>query len=251
MYYKLIIGNNIIGIASEDDFRKYQRKHGITIYSDEDHAEYVEINNTLYHDNWLKSPVFGINYVQAQIERISKEEYDILAEAFKTNSEIEVYDDTDAQDDVIPEQKEDNPSLDFVKDVKTKQMSAICRTTIINGFDIQLSDGLTHHFSMPIEDQIKIQTLAMKAQSGQQLLPWHSDGELCVFYPAEDIISIYNELEKLQTFHTTYFNSLKYYIESLDTVESVNSIYYGINIPEEYQSEVLKYLLRQNNENGN
>jgi len=53
---------------------------------------------------------------------------------------------------VIPEQKEDNPSLDFVKDVKTKQMSAICRTTIINGFDIQLSDGLTHHFSMPIED---------------------------------------------------------------------------------------------------
>ena len=82
------------------------------------------------------------------------------------------------------------------------------------------------------------------------MLPWHSDGELCVFFPAEDILRIYTELEKLQTYHTTYFNSLKYYIGSMNTIEEVNQVWYGMNIPEEYQSEVLKYLLEQNNEDS-
>lgn len=129
-------------------------------------------------------------------------------------------------------------------------MSSVCHNAITNGFDIELSDGKTHHFSMSIEDQIKIQTLATKARSGETMLPWHSDGELCVFYPAEDILRIYAQLEILQTYHTTYFNSLKYYIESMDTMEAVSQVWYGMDIPEEYQSEVLKYLLEQNNENN-
>ena len=104
---------------------------------------------------------------------------------------------------------------------------------------------------MEIEDQIKIQTLANKALNGENMLPWHPDNELCVFYSGEDILKIYNELEKLQTFHTTYFNSLKHYIQSLDNIQDVNDVWYGMDIPAEYQSEVLKYLLVQNNENGN
>ena len=44
-------------------------------------------------------------------------------------------------------------------------------------------------------------------------------------------------------YHTTYFNSLKHYIESLDTIDAVANIQYGVEIPETYQSDVLKYLL--------
>lgn len=251
MYYKIINNNNIVGVATSINFRKYQKKHGVILFSNENDAEYIESNNVLYHDDWLKAlQTYDINYISAQIIQIDINEYEFLKQSFEEMDQIPVEEDTPIEED-IDEIIEENQTLEFIKESKIKYMSYMCKSIITSGFDIVLSDGESHHFSMEIEDQIKIQTLAMKAQSGQQLLPWHSDGELCVFYPAEDILSIYNELEKLQTFHTTYFNSLKYYIESLDTVEGVNSIYYGINIPEEYQSEVLKYLLRQNNENGN
>lgn len=249
MYFKIIYNNSIIGIASEDNFRKYQSKHNVILVSSIDDAQYVAINDTLYRDDWLKKITnTEISYVNAIIQRISQEEYEILKESFEIEEEIPVEDEPIEEDEPIYD--EEDTSLDFIKSLKIKSMSNMCHNTIVNGFDIVLSDGENHHFSLTIEDQIKIQTLAMKAQNGEQLLPWHSDGELCVFFPAEDILQIYAELEKLQTYHTTYFNSLKYYISSMNTIEEVNQVQYGMDIPEEYQSEVLKYLLEQNNEDS-
>ena len=42
------------------------------------------------------------------------------------------------------------------------------------------------------------------------------------------------------TWHVTYFRDLRIYIRALQTKEEVESITYGIEIPEEYQSEPLK-----------
>ena len=129
--------------------------------------------------------------------------------------------------------------------MKIKEMSNTCRQTIIDGIDVELSDGKTHHFSLEIEDQIKIQALAIKAQQGEEKLYWHPDGELCQFYSAEDILRIYAALEETQTVNTTYFNSLRNYIQSMTSIEQVSKVVYGMGIPEEYQSEVLKYLMKE------
>ena len=50
-------------------------------------------------------------------------------------------------------------------------------------------------------------------------------------------------MEQLITYNTTYFNSLRDYINSVTTEKELSKIKYGIEIPEEYQSEVLKSLL--------
>jgi len=43
-------------------------------------------------------------------------------------------------------------------------------------------------------------------------------------------------------YHTTYYNALKGYINALDNLEDIAAVEYGMEIPEEYQSDVLKAL---------
>lgn len=47
------------------------------------------------------------------------------------------------------------------------------------------------------------------------------------------------------SYHESYFNSLKAYINSLDKIETVGGIEYGVDIPDDYQTEVLRTLLSQ------
>jgi hypothetical protein len=58
-------------------------------------------------------------------------------------------------------------------------------------------------------------------------------------------MTIINTVTELKTYHTTYYNSLKSYIQSLDTREEIGKVSYGMNIPDEYQSEVLKDLIKK------
>ena len=42
------------------------------------------------------------------------------------------------------------------------------------------------------------------------------------------------------TKYTTYYNALHYWILSLKTIEEINAIYFGVEIPDEFKSEVMK-----------
>lgn len=244
-YYKLINGQNIVGIATNDNYRRYQEKRGLSLATDISKAQYFEVGGIFYRDNWLKNlgdaPILCID---VQIIAIDENEYIALEEAFKTNEVIQ----NDMQEEpevIIDEDVVSDPDItvEYIREMKIQQMRKICHDTIVAGFDIVLSDEKVHHFSLEIEDQLKIQALAIKAEKGDTILPWHSDGELCKFYSALDIMAIYSELERLQTVQTTYFNSLRQYINSLETIPEIIEVEYGMGIPEEYQSEVLKYLL--------
>ncbi len=245
-YYKLISGQNIVGVVSLDNFRRYQAKHGIVLFSDIDTAQYVEFRGVYYRDDWLKATTTDrIQYEDVSIISIDETEYNALIEAFETNDEIEIEPTEEPIDNTIPQDENEQVTLEFVRDAKIAQMSKICHDTIVNGIDVVLSDGESHHFSLEIEDQIKIQALALKAQNGESTLFWHEDDMPCKFYSANDILAIYTALEKIQTIETTWFNSLKMYIMSMETIEQISAVTYRTEIPEEYQSEVLKYLLSQ------
>ena len=45
-----------------------------------------------------------------------------------------------------------------------------------------------------------------------------------------------------KTFHVTYFNSLKVYINAMDNITDISAVQYGVEIPEEHQSDILKDL---------
>lgn len=47
------------------------------------------------------------------------------------------------------------------------------------------------------------------------------------------------------SYHTTYCNALNMWISGAQTAEEIQQIFYGANVPEKYQSEVLKAYLLQ------
>lgn len=135
--------------------------------------------------------------------------------------------------------------VEYVKAMKLAEMSNTCNTVITKGFDAVLSDGETHHFSLTTQDQLNLITLSTMLASGETAIPYHADNELCKFYSADDISTIITSATTFKTYHVSYFNALKAYIESINTIEEISAITYGIEIPADYQSDVLKYLLSQ------
>jgi len=119
-------------------------------------------------------------------------------------------------------------------------MSNNCRKSIENGFDIEIR-GKTKHFSLTTHDQLNLISLDRMAQN-QTLIPYHADGEDVIFYTPEEINDIIDSANALKTYHTTYYNALKNYINALNTIEEISAIEYGIEIPEQYQTEVFKVI---------
>lgn len=248
MFYKLIKNNNIVGAISPENFRKLQLRPRLVLFADEETGQFVDYNGIYYRDNWLRIlPDGAITCIEVSIERITESEYEALIEALGINEEIPQPEEETSVEIEIPAEENDE-TLEFVRSAKLAQMSKICEDTITKGFDTVLSDGGTYHFSLTDHDQIKIKTLADKAREGDEPLFWHPDNGLCKFYTPEDILTIYEGMERMQLIQTTYFNSLKYYIKSLTTIEEIATVQYGMDIPKEYQSEVWTWLLSQINQ---
>ena len=244
-YYKLLNDGEFIGVGTSYDLRKFQLKHSILLTSDDESAQYIQINDKLYRDDWFSPTITELlDYTTVKIIVIEKDEYDTLFEAIETGKEIEITDkESDIQEELPQIDPDEEVTIEYVKAVKSAEMSATCNKIITNGFDAILSDGENHHFSLTIQDQLNLITLSSMVAAGETIIPYHADGELCKGYSVEDITTIINTATSFKTYHVTYFNSLKVYIDSMNDINEVNNVVYGIDIPEEYQSDVLKQLL--------
>ena len=241
-YYKVINGTTFIGIATTTDLRKFLYKNRVLIISSENEAQYVQIGNDLFHDSWMKKPDLGIDYEIADVVQITQEEYEELYEMIEKDEEITP--EPPVEPTPEPEPEQEDVTVEYARMLKTKEMSAVCQSIISSGIDVELSDGETHHFSLTEYDQLNLFKLEAIARSGEMaVLPYHEDDELCKYYPAIDIITIANVATEYITYHTTYFNSLKHYIKSLNTVNDITTVKYGCDIPEEYQSDVWKGII--------
>lgn len=245
-YYKIINGNSFLGVCCSYDFRRFQKKHRILLFCRENEAQYVRCQNDdkLYHDMWMlpASELMKDPYQIASVIQITKDEYDILYNV----EEYEI-----PPEEIEPEEVEEIPvdpvetlTLDYVITNKIKAMKAACYAAITAGFDLPLADGQTMHFSCSTQDQLNLISLASMAASGAvEKYPYHADGELCRYFTAAEITQIVTAMQMLIAKETTYFNSLKAYIMSLDNMEDISAITYGCPVPEEYQSQVYKDLL--------
>lgn len=253
-YYKIIQNNEFIGIGTSYELRKYLPKHNILLVANDNTAQYIDINGKLYRDNWLKiiNDNDAVSYETANISVISEEEYQQLFETIDKGEEIQV---VTEQENLIQEAEqleqqipiEEIVTIDYLKEQKIKEMSYVCNQIITDGFDIVLSDNKIYHFSLTVQDQLNLITLSAMITNGETEIPYHADAELCRIYSAEDINNIIRYATEFKMYHTTYFNSLKAYIQSLKSREDIGNINYGINIPEEYQSDVLKSILLNRN----
>lgn len=132
-------------------------------------------------------------------------------------------------------------ALEIIKAAKITEMSKNCNAIIINGIDLELSQGQVH-FNLDIEDQSNIANLFKVVELGGTEFPYQSDGGICRIYSAEEIIKIYIASQTLITTQTTYHNALKAYIQSLNEIEAISAITYGMKLPEPYLTEVTNKL---------
>ena len=122
-------------------------------------------------------------------------------------------------------------------------MSKACNQTIEKGVDVTLSDDQSHHFSLTTQDQLNLISLQTMIISGQTSIPYHADNEPCRFFSSDKLKIVLTVAMNYITYHESYFNSLKTYINSFEDIESISKIEYGIEIPEEYQTDVLRQLI--------
>lgn len=225
--------------------RTFQHKHSILLACDESMSQYIQCGDTLYHAQWMK-PIDTdiIKYEVAKVIIIEKDEYDILYEAIEKGDDIPIESDEPKVEE-HPIEPETEVTIEYVKEMKISELSTICNNVITNGLDIVLTDEKLYHFSLTTQDQLNLITLSSMIASGENAIPYHADGELCRFYTATDIQLIVNAATAFKTYHVSYFNSLKSYVEALNDIKAISEIEYGIDIPTEYQSDVLKVLLQQ------
>lgn len=238
-YYKIFNKDTLIGIATSQNFLTYQEQNNLLVITDEDRGQFVEYKGTLYRDTWMKPlPSREYVYTSALVYEIEKLEYDLLEESIEKNEEIQIIIPNPVPQVIIPATQ--NVTLDFVRESKLNEMSHACRTTIENGFDLELRNEVKH-FSLDTQDQLNLITLNAMADT-EDAIPYHADGEECVFYTAAEIKKIVAAANNFKIYQTTYYNALKAYINSLETIEDIAAVEYGMTIPEEYQTEVLKSL---------
>ena len=239
-YYKIILDTTFIGVAHSGHFVRENSK-GRLFYADESRGQFIDFKGQLYRDYWMPPVNTNLDYITATITEITEEEYQTLVEAIENDEPIII---DDGDDDNPPEDEPIiiNPdvTVEFVREAKIKQMSNVCRQTIEAGVDLEMY-GAIKHFSLTTQDQLNLMSLQTLAQTSD-IVPYHADGEDIIFYSADDINKIIEAANALRIYETTYFNNLKSYINTLQTIEEISSITYGTHIPYEYQTDAFKAL---------
>lgn len=143
-----------------------------------------------------------------------------------------------------PEPEPYVPTLEEVKASKVAEMNATQQSVIQQGIDVTLTDGTVEHFTLTDHDQTSLMGLQTQVAQGAEQIPWHTSDttEHCKYYSNADMLLIVTAAMQYVTFHVTYFRDLRIYINALEDKESVGAVAYGVYIPVEYQSEVLKDL---------
>lgn len=140
----------------------------------------------------------------------------------------------------------DDYDLEQIRTLKKSEISDACERTIYNGIDVEMSTG-TQHFSLTEKDQINIFGLQATIESGETRIEYHSDGNPCIYYSVEDIQKLIAAAMGFVKYNTTYCNSLNVWISKETNAQTISEMYYGMEIPEEHQSEVLKNYIKNMN----
>lgn len=138
--------------------------------------------------------------------------------------------------------KQDLPSY---AEKKTAEMSKACENTIKEGIDVTFENEITKHFSLDTADQLNLNSMFTAITLGASEYPYHADNEPCMSYTAEQIIRIYAVYKTFVTYHTTYFNCLKTWINRVDN-NTIQSIYYGSKLPDDLQEQMDEILAAAN-----
>lgn len=137
------------------------------------------------------------------------------------------------------------PTLEELQAGKRREVAAECERLIYAGINVMLADGSVEHYALTIEDQLNLFGKLSQITAGATQLEYHADGQPCRYYGTADMQAIIQAAMWHVSYHTTYCNAINMWIAGCQTVEEVQEIFYGADVPEKYRSEVLDAYLVQ------
>lgn len=152
------------------------------------------------------------------------------------------------QDIVEPVIDESIMGLTELRARRIQQVSEAGEADIYSGDDVTLTDGTTKRFSYHVHDQANLESylaLIMASDDRENLyIPYHGSNETCRQYGYVDIVNIYFTLSMKKLRVYTYVNMLRAWLESMNNIENVRAIQYGVELPVEYQNQMNDILTR-------
>ena len=225
--YKVVFDDIVIDVFKKINYMRYLTKAKRFVLTDKSSANCIRSSNgkEYYYIDGMRLPV-GIELKTVKLVEISEKEYTILYDLLLAGNNV-----CDNED-----------ILRSTKEVKIREMSEECHKTIINGVSVLFSDNEYHHFELTIEDQINLMNIESQIKSGIKEFLYHEKGKSCQFYSAIDIKMLINAVNRHKLYHTTYFNLLKQYINTLYDVDRIKNIHYGIDLPKVYTDKLDRLL---------
>lgn len=126
--------------------------------------------------------------------------------------------------------------LSELERAKQNKILSLCENNdkaINKGTSVVLSTG-EENFTYALDDQTNIKEMFDGVKLGLEQYSYHENSGQCRMFSAQDIITLYFTLFTYKTKLLTYYNQLKHYVESLETVEEVNQVEYGQELTGEY-----------------
>lgn len=216
-YFKLIKENNIFGIINDYNFRRFQKKHEMIIFSEISSAEFIEYKGFFYRDNWLnpyppeiKDKII-INYII--IDEIDQEEYNILNKALQIEESIREEEPIIESEPIIEEESpqeenlESDITLEYIKKVKIAEIERDNKQKLEAGFDISLENGELYHLSITSSGLFDLITML-------------------VGFPQEKSYYLIEKMNQFKQECDNYKNSLIQEVIASENISDVNKIHY-------------------------
>ena len=201
-YFKIIKDNEFIGIGTTRDMRKFQKKHNVLLVCDENEAQYIQCGEDLYHAPWMEA-VDG-SPVIADVIRIEEDEYNCLLSAIESNEEIKFSEEPVIEYEPVVDKVEEL-TIDYIRSAKLAELKYKCNKAITEGFDMELGDGETRHFTLSLDDQINLLTQA---------------------YFDENMQAVIVVMNNFKVKHMNYLKELEDHVNSLTDIEEIAKVAY-------------------------
>ena len=201
-FFKIIKDKEFIGVGTTRDMRRFQKKHNVLLVCDENEAQYIQCNEVLYHASWMEA-VDG-EVVISDVIRIEEDEYNCLVSAIESNEEIKIADESVVEFEPVVDDVEE-VTIDYIRSAKLAELKRECNKAITEGFDMELSDGETRHFTLSLDDQISLLTQV---------------------YFCEDMQPVVIKMNNFKIEHMDRLKELEEYVNSLTDIEEITAVSY-------------------------
>lgn len=243
-WFKVIKDSQLIGVVTDQSFARYSEKSGRIHICKAMDGQYIVVNDHFYRDDWMLplNTDDHTEFEEASVVSIGEKEFDIISRS-DSSEPINVSQIIEKEPKIAEKTPEETEvvTVEFVRKRKLKELSADCEKVISSGFDLVLSDGVSHHFSMSLQDQMNLIDLQRALDMNEDPI-YHADGELMQFYSAEDAQDILIGANKWKMYHIALYNSLKNWINSINDIEEIDAVKFDSEIPERYCTAVLQNL---------